>query len=151
MEAALGDPEREAQAVVMSAEVVDTADQIQASFQRVDLTGQSAAALCEPALLADPAHVRAVLDLLYRITASLAASEDRRKQDDFIALRKGLGYCWSVAIAALPDDGESHFERWLSHPNPDVRWIVRENLRKTRLSRMDAAWVARCQAQIGAG
>ncbi len=36
-------------------------------------------------------------------------------------------------------------ERWLAHPDPDVRWVMKENLRKQRLSRMDAAWVGRWQ------
>ena len=34
-------------------------------------------------------------------------------------------------------------EKWLESEDPDVRWIMRENLKKSRLARMDAAWVAR--------
>ena len=110
----------------------------------------AAAALCEPALLGDPAHVARVLDILDRITASIAAVEDRRS-DEFRALRKGLGYCWSVAVAALPAAGKARLERWFVVDDPDVRWIVRENLKKVRLARMDAAWVAAWQARLGLG
>jgi hypothetical protein len=41
-------------------------------------------------------------------------------------------------------------ERWLASDDRDVRWIMRENLRKRRLARMDAAWVARCVDELGA-
>ena len=110
----------------------------------------AAAALCEPSLLGNPAHVARVLDLLDRITASIAGVEDRRS-DEFRALRKGLGYCWSVAVAALPEVGKARLERWFAVDDPDVRWIVRENLKKARLARMDAAWVAAWKARLGLG
>jgi hypothetical protein len=63
--------------------------------------------------------------------------------DDFIALRKGLGYCWSVAVAALPVEGKALMEKWLVKQDKDVQWIMRENLKKNRLIRMDAEWVQR--------
>jgi hypothetical protein len=40
-------------------------------------------------------------------------------------------------------------ERWLTVPDKDVRWIMRENLKKDRLRRVDAAWVERWQAETG--
>ena len=52
------------------------------------------AALCEPKLLGQAKHVKAVLQILDRVTASIEQSGDR-KGNDFLALRKGLGYCWS--------------------------------------------------------
>ena len=39
-------------------------------------------------------------------------------------------------------------EKWLADPDPDIRWIMRENLKKKRLARMDAAWVARWQSYL---
>ena len=107
----------------------------------------AAAALCEPRLLAQPAHARATLDILDAITASIPSVEDRRKAG-FRALRQGLGYCWSVAVVALPVVGRPTMEAWLGHPDPDVRWIMRENLKKARLTRMDAAWVERCRTRL---
>jgi hypothetical protein len=58
-------------------------------------------------------------------------------------LRQGLGYCWSVAVAALPDEGFPRMERLASLDDPDVRWVVRENLKKARLARADPERTAR--------
>jgi HEAT repeats len=101
----------------------------------------AAAALCEPRLLA-PERVADVIEVLDSITASLAGRKDRRG-DEFKTLRKGLGYCWSVAVAAAPSVGRPAMERWVGHDDPDIRWVMRENLRKKRLQRMDGGWVAR--------
>jgi hypothetical protein len=92
----------------------------------------AAAALCEPDLLGDPRDVRKVLAILDRITRSVALATDRR-EEPFRVLRQALGYCWSVAVAALPDEGMRRLERWVGSEDPDVRWIVRENLKKRRL------------------
>jgi len=108
----------------------------------------AAAALCEPALLRDEAQGDKVLDILDEITGSLQGIEDR-KQDGFQALRKGLGYCWSVAVAAHPQAGRPMMEKWLESDDRDVQWIMRQNLRKKRLARMDAEWVATCTVRLG--
>jgi hypothetical protein len=101
----------------------------------------AAAAICEPRLLRRREPVRAALGVLDLITASIPGQHDR-KTDAFMALRKGMGYCWSVAVAALPDEGRPLMERWAASDDRDIRWIIRENLRKGRLARVDAAWVA---------
>jgi hypothetical protein len=98
------------------------------------------AALCEPRLLAEPSDVRNVLALLNRVTAELPALGDRRS-DEFRTLRKTLGYAWSVAIVALPEEGKPLFEHLLESDDPDIRWLARENMRKKRLERMDRDWV----------
>ncbi len=98
------------------------------------------AALCEPRLLTEARHARAVLKILDETTRSLEQREERR-DDDVLVLRKGLGYCWSVAVVALPEEGKHLMEKWLGNPDKDIRWIMKENLRKTRLTRMDAEWV----------
>ncbi len=96
----------------------------------------AAAAICEPRLLTDPRHASAALKLLDAITDSLAAG-NRSSRDDLLTLRKGLGYCWSVAVVALPAEGKPLMEKWLAHPNRDVQWVMRENLKKARLQRID--------------
>ena len=82
-----------------------------------------------------------MLTLLGRVTAELEDADERRS-DAFRVLRQTLGYAWSVAIVALPEEGKPLFERLLASGDRDVRWIVRENLRKRRLVRLDADWVA---------
>ncbi len=108
----------------------------------------AAAALCEPRLLRDERHAGRVLAVLDRITHSIAAASDRRS-DAFRALRQGMGYCWSVAIAAYPEAGRPAFAAWLTTEDADVRWLLRENLKKNRLTKMDAAWVEACRARLG--
>ncbi len=100
----------------------------------------AAAGACEPRLLRDPASARRALALLDVITATLPDAPDRRT-DAFRTLRQALGYCWSVAVAADPIDGLPAFDRWRRSADPEVGWVVRENLRKVRLRRVlaDAA------------
>jgi hypothetical protein len=124
--------------------------QVAEEWSQGDLLEQraAAAAVCEPRLLGQPEHVGRVLQLLDAITASLTQVVDRRS-DDFRVLRQALGYCWSVAVAAWPEKGRAMMEHWLASSDRDVRWVMRENLRKNRLQRLDAAWVERCKAQLG--
>jgi len=107
----------------------------------------AAAAVCEPRLLGQARQAAAVLRLLDRITASVERSTDRRSEG-FLALRKGLGYCWSVAMVASPADGKPLMEKWMARPDRDVRWIMRENLKKDRLARMDPAWTKKWQGRM---
>jgi hypothetical protein len=95
----------------------------------------AAAGACEPRLLRDGVAVRRVLALLDEVTASLPGAPDRRT-DDYRTLRQALGYCWSVAIAADPADGLPAFARWRGSMDPDVAWVVRENLKKNRLQKV---------------
>jgi hypothetical protein len=107
----------------------------------------AAAALCEPRLLASPAHTTPTLEILDTITDSLRQTQ-ARKSEAFRVLRQGLGYCWSVAVAALPEKGKPLMEKWCRDPDPDVRWVMRENLRKNRLARIDPAWSAKWLAVV---
>jgi hypothetical protein len=108
------------------------------------------AAICEPPLLRRPDAAAAALDLLDMITRTLPGAADRRTEP-FRVLRQALGYGWSVAVVALPAEGRKRLEAWLLLEDPDVRWVVRENLRKARLTRMDAAWSARMAQRATTG
>ena len=108
----------------------------------------AAAALCEPGLLNDQRQTGEVLRLLDEMTASVGGVL-ARKSDEFQAFRKGMGYCWSVAVAALPEAGKSLMEKWFSSDDGDVLWIVKQNLRKKRLERMDPEWVRTWQTRFG--
>ncbi|MBN1451293.1 MAG: HEAT repeat domain-containing protein [Anaerolineales bacterium] len=98
-----------------------------------------AAGLAEPVLLREERHILRALTLLDRITAAIENAEERN--EDFKILRQGLGYCWSVVVAAQPAQGKGAMERWFSSTDKDVRWIMKENLKKKRLERMDKDWV----------
>ena len=91
--------------------------------------------LCLDAARLEKTPVREFVDL------GRILEEQDRKTGEFQALKKGLGYCWSVAVAALPEEGKPRMENWLSSPDPDVAWIMSENLKKKRLEKMDPAWV----------
>jgi hypothetical protein len=108
----------------------------------------AAAALCEPALLGKEKDAIAVLSILDRITADLGRSSDR-SSDGFQALRKGLAYCWSVALAAAPDRGRTLMERWIGSDDPDVRWVMQQNLAKRRIAVAGAEWVAEMTTELG--
>ncbi|HYF83498.1 MAG TPA: hypothetical protein VEB00_10790 [Clostridia bacterium] len=104
----------------------------------------AAAALCEPKLLNQKGQVFNVLQILDTITKSIVNVENT-KDEGFVALKKGLAYCWSVAIVYNFDEGKKMFERWIGCQDKDINWIVRENLKKDRLRRIDEAWVEECK------
>lgn len=93
-------------------------------------------AVGETRVLDQAKHTQAVLRILDQITATFERADDRRS-GDFLALRKGLGYCCSVAVVALPDEGKALVKKWLVNTDPDVQWVMTENLKKTRLARID--------------
>jgi hypothetical protein len=102
----------------------------------------AAAGLCEPSLLKEPEHVIRALRILDRITRSLAATSVR-KGEGFRVLRQALGYCWSVAAAALPEAGRPLMEKWLRSPDKDVSWVMQSNLGKSRILALGASWVTK--------
>ncbi len=106
-----------------------------------------AAGICEPELLSDPRHAELALQLLDQITQLLSGVKNR-KSDDFKVLRKGLGYCWSVAVSSNPGFGKPLFEKLLELNDKDVNWIIRENLKKKRLLKMDKEWVNALSVRI---
>ena len=127
------------ESVAMALQVFGDADMVQMTAIVRRLAGGSllqqraaAASICEPRLLKQREHALAALDVLNSITSAIPSITDR-KSDDFQALKKGLGYCWSVAVAALPGEGKLLFSAWLDSPDRDIRWILRENLKKNRL------------------
>jgi len=74
----------------------------------------------------------AVLDAA---TQKVVSAGDRRA-NDIRVLRQALGYAWSVLVAADPGRVWPRFSEWAPSEDPDVRWIVAENLKKNRLRRL---------------
>ncbi len=107
------------------------------------------AGLCEPRLLKRPQDAAQVLDHLSQATAWLESGVPARDEGVKVLL-KGLAYAWSVAVCAFPKQGQPAMERWLETDSPMVRRIMKENLGKSRLTRMDAGWVERARAKLEA-
>jgi hypothetical protein len=107
----------------------------------------AAAALAEPRLLREPKHAKQVLQIMDEITAAIQTASEE-KDEGFKVLRQGMAYCWSVAIAAMPEAGKPMVQKWLDSPDKHIRWIMKENLKKNRLVKMDADWVKECLKKL---
>jgi len=144
---------REAVAMALQAWGVVDIDSVVDEMERwadgSPLEGRAAmAALCEPRLLRSQRIVARTLAILDRLTRSVREAANGGASDVRV-LRQALGYGWSVAMAADVSIGLPAFELWLSEGNRDVRWIVRENLAKSRLTRLVPGWVEHARAQAG--
>lgn len=105
-----------------------------------------AAGVAEPTLLQNVTTAHAALALHRRILETLRASPERQG-DSFKALRQGLGYTLSVVVAAAPEKGWALLEGLAQEQDADMRWILRENLKKTRLVKRWPERVAALGAQ----
>ena len=94
------------------------------------------AAVAEPRLLRNGRLMPVALDVLDAATGSVGAAPERRAPDVRV-LRQALGYAWSVLIAADPPVTWPRFAAGPRLVTADVAWIVRENLKKDRLRRLD--------------
>jgi hypothetical protein len=97
------------------------------------------AALCEPKLLKIVETSHRVLAILKELTDGFDGIDTLDEGQK--VLRQALGYGWSVAIAAQPTEGKRLFESLRDSSNKHIRWIVKENLKKNRLIKLDPAWV----------
>lgn len=103
------------------------------------------AALCEPKLLKEKKIIVELLELLNIITMGFDKIDGKLSENQN-SLRKTLGYGWSVAIVSLPNEGKLAFEKIAGCNNKHIKWIVKENLRKKRLTVMDKKWVEKMLA-----
>jgi hypothetical protein len=95
------------------------------------------AGLCEPALLKinqDTVEVLAILDQITRSLSLLAAGD--RRSEGFRILRQALGYGWSVAAAAAPQNAKPYLEKWIRAQDKDVAWVMKTNLSKSRMAEL---------------
>jgi hypothetical protein len=91
-----------------------------------------AAGVAEPALLHNKNTARQALALHKQIFDRLLSGNER-KTEAFKVLRKGLGYSLSVVVAAIPEEGFEYMRLLVESPDKDIRWILKENLKKNRL------------------
>jgi len=98
-------------------------------------TRAAVAAVAEPRLLHEGSLVDPAVAVLDAATQKVVSAGDRRA-NDIRVLRQALGYAWSVLVAADPGRVWPRFSEWAPSEDPDVRWIVAENLKKNRLRRL---------------
>ncbi len=105
------------------------------------------AALCEPKLLKSKDIAESVLDILYRLILNFQDINSSLTEEEKV-LRKALGYGLSVAMVSNPEKGKKVFEEIAVINNKNIRWIVKENLKKNRLVFMDREWVANMRTKL---
>lgn len=98
------------------------------------------AGLCEPRLLQRMTRPDIVFDHLDDATRWLEGQSVALNEGAKV-LRKCLAYAWSVAVCAHPAEGKVAMAAWLANASPNVRWVMKQNLGKTRLIRLDPDWV----------
>ena len=99
----------------------------------------SIAAVSEPSLLFNSDTLDAALSILDIILERLRSTPAAdRKREDFRVLRQTLGYAVSVITAATPEKGFALMRTCAAWGDPDVVWILRENLKKKRLAKFVA-------------
>jgi hypothetical protein len=100
----------------------------------------AAAGVAEPSILEDAEIAARALHIHETIIGRIPGVDDRGDRS-FRVLRKGLGYTLSVVVHARPEEGFALMGRLISSGDPDVLWIVKQNLKKNRLSKNHPAAV----------
>lgn len=90
------------------------------------------AGIAEPSLMKDVGFAKWALEVHVKVFDRLGVSSNR-KSDEFRILRKALGYTLSVVVKAVPSTGFQLLEELIKKENADIKWIVKENLKKKRL------------------
>ena len=107
------------------------------------------AGLCDPPILKTNGDTVEVLAILDAITGMLASSTDR-KHEGFRVLRQALGYGWSVAAAAAPQNATPYLDKWLRSTDKDVAWVMQSNLKKARMADVGRSLTLRPEAKAKA-
>ena len=107
--------------------------------RQIDLTPYEwravAAGLAEPDLLQTTQNALDALDLHYAALAYLRRlPATMRRHEAVRTLRQGLGYTLSVVVVAAPAAGFAQMQACAAWDDSDIRWVLRENLKKKRLS-----------------
>lgn len=110
------------------------------------------AGLAHPPLLGDSGFALSCLSTADMAMENVAkAGPGVRRGEEFRVLRQGLGYALSVFVAALPEAGFPLLEKWAAVQDRDVQWILRENVKKTRLARAHPVQTAALARRLSAG
>jgi hypothetical protein len=108
------------------------------------------AALAHPPLLEEEQFARYALKTADRILQDTAViPAEQRKGEAFQVLKKGMSYALSVLVVHLPDEGFALLERWAERSDPDIRRVLKENLKKKRLQAADSGRTAALLEKLG--
>jgi hypothetical protein len=106
-----------------------------------------AAGVAEPRFMKNQEIARDALDL-HKVILENVAHEPDRRDPDYMVLVKGLCYTLSVVITGIEQEGFTYLEDLLATNHPILQKIVRENLKKKRLIRLNAAKVSGLQQKL---
>ena len=94
-----------------------------------------AAGLAHPPILEDAEVARYAVETAAALVAALTRADAKtRREENFKILRQGLGYSLSVFAAASPGEGFALLRKCAAVSDPDLAWVVKENLKKKRIS-----------------
>jgi hypothetical protein len=112
-----------------------------------------AAGLAHPPILSEEAAAFS-LDTAGRILAAMSRARPKdRTTEAFRTLRQGMGYALSVFVVKAPAAGFALLRKTAAVRDADLAWVIRENLKKKRLSEAfpkEAAQVAAILAEAAA-
>ena len=105
------------------------------------------AGLAEPRLIKNREIAKISLEIHKRIIEKVA-NDKEVKNPDYQVLIKGLCYTLSVIITGIEDEGFEYLEELAKKNNPVIKKILRENLKKNRLRRLNNSKVLNLQKII---
>jgi len=91
-----------------------------------------AVAIAEPVFMKNFQFAATALNFHQQIFDRVRIFDDR-KSENFRVLRKALGFTLSVVICGIPGPGFKLMQNLIDSNDPDLHWIVKENLKKNRL------------------
>ncbi|HVO44034.1 MAG TPA: hypothetical protein VMT34_15505 [Aggregatilineales bacterium] len=98
------------------------------------LVRAAAASIAEPPVLTDEARGREAV-AIQALAVERFRSFEFSKAESVRTLRQALGFTISVATVPAPEAGFALLGQMAASGDPDLRWIVRENLKKNRLNK----------------
>jgi hypothetical protein len=94
-----------------------------------------AAGLAHPPILSNEDFAGFCMETARSILSAISRMDARsRKQESFKVLRQGMGYALSVLVSRRPGEGFALLRKSAAVRDADISWIVRENLKKKRLT-----------------
>ncbi len=91
-----------------------------------------AAGVADPPLLQDGAFALGALQI-HKIIFLRFMEEENRPSEAFRVLRKGLAFSLSVVVSAISEAGFSYMKSLIVEDDPDIHWVLKQNLKKNRL------------------